>query len=347
MKRNALFIVFVLLLLIYCFLFIFRTEQMKVAEPNGSVFDHDFGIVPTNQELLHVFNVPISAPKPIRPTTVHVSCNCLKAQVPQKWYKPGDTMPVRVLLKTRDHAATMLQRLTIDFEGCSSKCMLTVRANVKETIGVSIDRIDIGYDSRSPDKSTAFFVSNYGSSEWGDIKVESNAEWISVVCHNIDCNASPGNETARQCWRCDVSMDLRNVAPSLYRSSLRISDVAHKNVFEMPVSVNVVPEAMLYPSSWYFFSAKSAGLKEGLQKSTLVFRFDTERNVSDLGVDLSDSLVGLLDIDIKQSEQEGGRFDLIGKLAKNVLIETKGTVEIRYCVNERTQSLALPVLIVP
>jgi hypothetical protein len=309
------------------------------------VHEHDVGLVSTNTTQVFNLVVPVRARSAVRPAKVETSCSCLKAQVEKRWYQPGESIPVRIFLKTMDQAAIMRQRLRIRFDDDSAVCMVTVRANVKPVMHLSQDRLSIGADLSRSSTNATFTIANYGSREWEAVGAETDASWISAICNRISCKELPDDVAALQCWKCTLTVNTSELEPSVYKFTVRIRDSNNENSVELPLEVNVHPEIVGYPSSWYFFDI---GSRKSEQRAKVVLRANAVGDMQRLDAKISDSLQGKLDVEVIQSAGSDLDYELIGRLTgEAVLEETKGTVELSHFVNERVRTVVIPVLLVP
>jgi len=335
----------IILLLVAFFTLPKRATKFATEAVSTSELRHDFGLVSTNRILEHDLVIPVISSRPVRPVEVVASCSCVSARVPSKWYQPGEVLPVKILLDTRDRATRLQVSVSIHFEGVPNACTISVLADIKAPLSVSVTRLNLGFDTGQEDTETTIFVSNYDLEEWDDINVESDANWISVVCDRLSSSTVFFDKRALECWRCTVRASILNLAPAIYETSLRFVSGNQVHFSVVPVEINVRPEAMIFPGSWYYFDIDSSSR---VLQSKVVFRIDAIFALSDLTVKLSDSLNGLLDVTLEQSEGSNREYTLTGRFLEEVkLTETRGTIEITYRVNESRRSLSVPVLLVP
>jgi hypothetical protein len=308
---------------------------------------HDFGVIETSTSVSHSFTFKNPMDRAIRPATVLASCSCVSAFVEQDWVRPGESMDVKVVLRTPPSPSRLQQTLKVQFDDPELPPLeLKVRATVKPELLVSTDGISIGYGVGEGAPSATFQVSNFGTQLWKSVEVEADADWVSARCEEERLrNADP--ESPLQQWMVSLNLNVADLPAGIHRAMLSVSTDPVSRSVELPVELNLVPRVVAFPGTWYSFASDGAALENS---SKIVLRSGIPSSDCNLRCVASESLSEFLSLKLSKvddSHRTESVYSLIGTWNRMPDTEIAGEVKVLWSDGPREHALTIPVLFVP
>jgi hypothetical protein len=307
-----------------------------------SRYSHDFGVIRPNEIKQHLFSFPNPAATAVRPSGVSASCGCVRALVEKKWYAPLEDITVNVQLKSNDRASEMRHNLTIAFEdNLIPDYVVEVRAQVRPNLFVDSDRLSFGEYAGNIFATKSVTIRNFSDEDWSGVDVTCDVQWISAECQEMPVEeGDPAG--GRQAWLCDLDLSVLEMPPGIHEGSLFIRDSSGANELRVPIELNLRPNIMAFPGSWYFFSGDSMA-----QASKLVLRPDIAAEISQLNFEASDSVKEFLEMHLDPLDESRTRYELKARCKVRPSVETHGEIEVYCTESPKIHRILIPVLIVP
>jgi len=307
-----------------------------------SRYIHDFGVIRPNEIQQHLFSFANPAPIAVRPSGVTASCGCVRALVEKKWYAPNENIIVKVQLKANDRASEMRHNLTLAFEdNLIPDHLVEVRAQVRPNLFVDTERLSFGEHAGNVSATKSVTIRNFSNEDWSAVDVTSDVQWISAKCAETSVEKSdPAG--GRQAWLCELDLNVLEMPPGIHEGSLFIRDPAGVNELRLPIELNLRPNIMAFPGSWYFFSGDSTE-----QASKLILRSDIAVDISGLNIVASDSVKDFLEVQLESVDGSRTGYELKGRCKVRPSVETHGEIEVHCTESPKINRILIPVLIVP
>jgi hypothetical protein len=266
----------------------------------------------------------------------------VRALVEKKWYAPLEDITVNVQLKSNDRASEMRHNLTIAFEdNLIPDYVVEVRAQVRPNLFVDSDRLSFGEYAGNIFATKSVTIRNFSDEDWSGVDVTCDVQWISAECQEMPVEeGDPAG--GRQAWLCDLNLSVLEMPPGIHEGSLFIRDSSGANELRVPIELNLRPNIMAFPGSWYFFSGDSMA-----QASKLVLRPDIAAEFSQLNFEASDSVKEFLEMHLDPLDESRTRYELKARCKVRPSVETHGEIEVYCTESPKIHRILIPVLIVP
>ncbi|MEW6051384.1 MAG: DUF1573 domain-containing protein [Candidatus Zixiibacteriota bacterium] len=146
--------------------FIAAAPQLTVPQEK-----HDFGFVPQNAKVSHVFWLRSTGTDTVRIANVVPGCGCTRTPLEKSVLAPGDSTRLEVIFDTRSYSGLVTKRPTIQFsdgspdQHVSFVCSVMPCPDSSYPIVVSPYKLDLSQSGGKPRSGMKFTISNVGTSD--------------------------------------------------------------------------------------------------------------------------------------------------------------------------------------
>lgn len=269
---------------------------------------------------------------------ISTTCSCTVSKVLTPVIELGGVGEVEVIYKTPATTLNDRRTVTVEFaEPGAPVVSLTVAAQVREPLNVTMKTLDFGRLGRGGSPEASFEVQNFSGRDLGPLEVTSATPWFRVASLTIPIPTAGAPGSPRQAWRVTARAATSGLEPGEHRGQIALKAGEPALTQLVDVRLAIMSPVTVFPPQMFFGSIPVGAT--GHSKVTL--RFSPDRVVKDReAIRVTHDLGDRLKLDLTRTS------DLFWEVAAALKpLEDDSYIEGKVEVGFRDATL--PVLVVP
>jgi len=139
---------------------------------------HDFGMLPKNSVLFHVFQLKSTGTDTVRIDEIKTGCACAISKMKQDWIAPGDSLDMEISWNIHGFRSSLFRSIRIFYNGNPDPVRVSLKGMVVEhpdslrPLSISPYRFELASTPLKNIDSVAFKITNYDDH---DLKLQSTS----------------------------------------------------------------------------------------------------------------------------------------------------------------------------
>jgi hypothetical protein len=210
----------------------------------------DFGSVPRGQQLTHPFRIVNNTGKPVRISSVRVSCGCVDARALKNNLAPGEETAIYAQMDTRRFFNSKTVTIFVQFDQPrSEEVRLWVQANSRDDVVFAPENITFGKVKRGATPENKVQITFLGNVQTQVTEIKSESNYVQATLKEVrretgevtyEINAKVRPDTPAGKWYTDVWLKTNNAAIPKLRVPVTVEIEASLSVTPNTVSLGQV-----------------------------------------------------------------------------------------------------------